>query len=178
MNTALSVAVKTTSLFILLVLAFASLAGDKVYKHVDEDGTVHYSDSPKDPSDEALELPPANTLAPPSDQDIRFYKRQSPEARPNYQLQLTSPVHDSTITPGQQSVSVSGNLTPKPEQSVSYELLFDGQVYGQGGSPSFTVTPLYRGTHTLQLRAIDPSGKTLATSQSVSIHVIRPTVLN
>ncbi|WP_317932420.1 DUF4124 domain-containing protein [Halioxenophilus sp. WMMB6] len=165
-----------TCLTLLLAWTNQGYSQSTVYKHVDEAGNVLYSDSPQSSDDEPVALPPINTQPAPSVSSTS--SRKAVNEQPEYILEISHPKHDTTITPGQTEVMVSGHLSPGAREPLHFELLLDGDSYSQNSSPSFLISPIYRGTHTLTIRALDEYGDTVVTSESIQIHVIRPTVSN
>lgn len=148
-----------------------------IYKHVDEQGNVSYSDSPQSQDARPMELPPINTQISETagaGELPRAIKPGSEQA--DYSIRIESPANDTTIPPGQSSVTITGRLEPSASFSARYELLFDGEFNQSANSPVFTIDQLNRGTHSVAIRVIDEYGVNIATSQSIQIHVQRPTV--
>ncbi|BFM09365.1 DUF4124 domain-containing protein [Halioxenophilus aromaticivorans] len=158
------------------LLLAASSDARPIYKHVDAQGNVSYSDSPQDKDAKAMELPPINTQ---SSENLQPQGTPTPpqlSEQADYSISIDSPSNDVTIPPGQASVTVSAVVQPNPEFTARYELVLDGEFSQSSSAPVFNIEPLYRGTHTLSIRMIDEYGVNIASSESVTIHVQRPTV--
>ena len=166
-----------TGLIVLASIGFALAAMARpIYKHVDEQGNVSYSDSPQSQNAKPMELPPINTQLsePPGVSDVSIPGLPGEQA--DYAITIQSPYNDTTIAPGQSFVTVSAQMEPQPTFEARYELIFDGDFSQSASTPIFTIEPLFRGTHTIAIRVIDEYGVNIATSESIQIHVQRPTV--
>jgi hypothetical protein len=159
-------------------LACSVAASATVYKWVDEDGVVHYSDQPHENA-EKVQLKAPQTYSAPPVRSPAPSPRQAMHQEPAYQsCTITEPANDqvfmntSTVTAG---ASVQPALRPGDQLVVT----LDGQripgVPSQGGG--FTISPVDRGSHELQAVVQDSKGQTVCQSPSVTFHVRQPTVL-
>ena len=166
-----------------LALPLLATAEKTIYKVVDKDGKVTYTDQkPASNIDyEIRKLPsakpsdtqngtPARTwsLDPtPSNKAKKFQGYQS--------VQITFPANDQTILHDQQEVSVKLVLTPSLYKDHKAQLTFDGRDIDQPSKNlNFVLTDLERGSHQIQVQIVDSNGKTVGSSNTVSIHVKRP----
>jgi hypothetical protein len=173
-----------TTLFTLLSLATLAstvTVAATVYKWVDEDGVVHYSDQPHENAQKVeLKAPqtysaqkgpstvPANRPAPP---------KSSPQA---YQsCSISEPTNDQVFT-NTSTVNAGVNATPTIRPGDTAIVTMDGQripgVPATGGQ--FTITPVDRGTHSIQVVIQDAQGNPVCQSASVTFHVQQPSLLN
>jgi hypothetical protein len=158
---------------LLISLAFLSLVcSAQVYKHVDEDGNVTYTDKPPAES-ELIEIREPNTLAPPP--KIDYPKKAPKAAATSYDVKITSPAPETVIPRGPGNFSVSASVSPSLQSGAQLQLLLDGVKEGepQRGS-SWALTNVYRGARELSVAVIDARGKELARSEPVTIYVFRP----
>ncbi len=102
---------------LLLSLASPTL-GQTIYKSVDENGNVSYSDRPPEGgrSESAETLPPVNTL--PEQKPTRSYPNSAreetdDEATIDYTLSLASPAPESSVPPGQRDLPIVLNAEPR-----------------------------------------------------------------
>lgn len=169
-----------TRILALCLLAVIATPGGTtpIYKHVDENGNVHYSDSPQSNDDELVELPPINAQPAEAGYSSEDRPRRTQDDRGEYEVFIDNPVHDTTVPPGQTQVGVSGYVQPGMNFPAQFDLLYDGQVVQSNDTPVFVIDNLERGTHTLSIRVFDEFGVNIATSESIQIHVQRPTVRN
>ena len=154
----------------LLMVSNALLASD-IYKSVDKEGNVIFSDQPQKDS-EIVEVEPVN---------IQKYEKRRPLPTSPRQTQkftykslnITSPENGTTLRNTGDTV-ISGTLKPSLRSDHKVEFLDNGSpIKPAGKSLSFSVTNLSRGTHALQIRVIDAKGKALISSTPKTIHVHR-----
>ncbi len=162
-----------------LVCAASLPAMAEVYKTVDEDGNVTYTDNPaaKEGKVEAVKLPAVNTqpaLKTTTD------KTKKSEASSGYkEVSILSPAQDATIPPGQLNVVVQVFMEPALQPGHLIQLLHNGQPYGDAAyATSFSIDQLIRGEHNVQAQVIDEKGNTVASSGSVTFYVKRASPLN
>lgn len=168
---------RTNHLVLLLCcLPLTALAG--VYKWVAPDGTVHYSDTPREGAEEVHVAPP-QTYSPGS--LPRFTPRpEPPEPEPAYtRFELTAPADDATLRENTGAIGVSFALEPALDVARGHRLvvLLDGQARDPIRETSLTLENVDRGTHTLQGQVVDAAGKVLISSPSIKVHLHRESVL-
>ena len=74
----------------------------------------------------------------------------------------------------QLEVTVKLALTPALQPGHKIELLFDGEAVDQStGNANFILRDLERGSHSIQARVLDNSGRAIGSSNTVNIHVKR-----
>lgn len=150
----------------------------EVYRIQDEDGKIIFTDTPP-PGEIAkpVKLPVVNTQPAPAVRPAA--KEDTPPASAYTQVVISSPVNDSTITPGQLDIIVQLSLKPARQKGHRVHLWYDNKPHSKPApSTSFRITSLERGAHQLHTRIVDNAGKTIAQSKSVTIHVKRSSVNN
>jgi hypothetical protein len=161
---------KRQSLALLLGSLCAMSAFATTYVRVEKDGTKTYSDRPM-PGGQPVDLQPAQTYsapasAPSSSQEPReqeLLRQANDDFR--YQSCSVTPNNDETFqNPESVSIAVSMNPPQRPEDVVT--LTVDGQP-GQPNSTSYTMSPAYRGTHTVGVNVKNSNGRTICSSSSV-----------
>lgn len=76
------------------------------------------------------------------------------------------------------SVSASVRLEPRLRAGDRVTLVLDGKaVQEPGPATSFTISPIYRGTHTLMARVEDAQGRLLCDTPTIRFHVRQPSLL-
>ena len=167
------------ALFTLMSLLCTVALSATVYRWVDENGVTHYSDQPHENAEKVQVAAPQTFKAQPAAPRAPAQSAQSRPPSPAYQCQVVSPTDTDTF-PNAHSVSTSVQVVPDLHNGDQVFLLLDGaRVPGfptQGGS--FTISPIDRGEHTLQVVVQDVSGKLLCQSPNVSFTVLQPSVLN
>ncbi|MCL1121930.1 DUF4124 domain-containing protein [Shewanella seohaensis] len=153
---------RTFTLISLLLLSLFAQA--TVYKWVDKDGKVHYSDEPH-PNAEVVELKEKtlNQIALPpvkNDADDSQVIQQI-----QYQVVITSPEEEETVRDNNGDFRVTATVTPEIKSQYLMALKLDGQTVGQpqvGGI--FQLKNIDRGEHTIVVDAMTQNGKVFASS--------------
>ena len=162
--------------FLLGSLCAVSAAMATTYVRVEKDGTKTYSDRPI-PGGKEVELQPAQTYSTPPSAVTSDSRRpreeqllqQTDDFR--YESCTVNPANDTTIqSPVSVDISVSTNPGIRAGDVVT--LTVDGQPVGQG-STNYTMSPVYRGTHTVGVTVRNTYGTVVCNSTSV-FHVQQP----
>lgn len=157
---------------LLLMLLITTQAAAKVYKWVDEQGKVHYSDTPIEGAEVVkLKSHTHNKMVLPK--AINRSVTQQPEAI-QYQLQIDSPSSEATIRDNNGDFTVTASMTPPPPFGSKFKLILDGQPWGVAQTDSlFQLKQIDRGEHSIAVQAIAANGKVLATTPSRVIYLHR-----
>ncbi len=172
-----------TTLILLMLAAGAALAqsqtGHSVWKWVDADGIVHYSDRPV-PGAERVDLK-VQTYTSPKVQPPPTAAPAAPAAggqstadEPYRNLEIWKPVNDQAIVNTAGQVEVRLRLEPGLKAGHAIWLYLDGKrVDGLAEDASdFELSGVARGTHTLQAAVAD-GGKMVTLSDKVIFHVVQ-----
>ncbi|MGK0223728.1 MAG: hypothetical protein ACI9ON_002975 [Limisphaerales bacterium] len=189
MNMAL---VRNSIFFFTLVLAVSGVhAASRIYKSVDAEGNVIFTDVPPTNGEQkaVVELNETNQFDGPAprseqtgsrgnrrDQTSDLDTTEEEAEPPIYEvLQVTSPKHDLAIRENSGSVSITVSLTPElsNEHGHALEILMDGETLANAAMTSVDLANVDRGTHNISARVIDEEGRTLITSETVSFHMLR-----
>lgn len=161
----------------LTLLLLALPAGAQVYKTVDENGRVTYTDRP---SEEAEQVDIRDTnVAPPvqARPDLGREQReraQQPQALP-YEVRLSSPAPDTHLTAEQRDLHVSFAANQALAPGLHFLLLSNGSpIGGPTRDGNLTIPEIGRGEHRLVAVIADDYGDWLAESEPVTIYVHRP----
>lgn len=156
-----------------------ALAAAGVYKWVDPDGTVHYSDAPK-PGSEEVHVSPPQTYTPAPYTPITPRPEPSAAKVDYTSLTIVSPEAEANIWDNTGAVQVSFNLEPglKTERGHKLLVLLDGQALATVTGISTTLDNVERGSHTLQGQVVDASGKVLISSPAIKVHLHRQSVFS
>ena len=148
----------------------------QVYKHVDEDGNITFTDQPP-PNATPVEINPTNTTPPPS---RSAYPRPPPKPSDavgsiSYTVTISSPANETIIPRGPGNFSVTASTTPGLDSTHTLQLLMDGTPRGaaQRGT-SWALSNVFRGEHTLEVAVMDEKGKQVAKSAGIKVFVFRP----
>jgi hypothetical protein len=160
-------------LLILLFYAVVMPAQAAMYKWVDDQGKVHFSDTPPNKEAEEYEPPPIQVMPAGPTGDFKSPK-EKPKDTKYESLSVTAPEPDAVFTPDKaSSVQVSLTLEPALNAQHKIALYLDGAVHTIGKQRNFTLTSLPRGTHTVYAAILDEKNRKLISSDSVSFHIQR-----
>jgi hypothetical protein len=158
-------------IFSLLTLFMAAAHAD-VYRSVDENGNVVYSDKPSegavkiDVKDaQTIKLPPAPPIKsePPPKEDVPRYNS----------VAISYPADDEAIRENSGDITIQIAVDPGLHAGDVISLLMDDKEVASGPATSVTLKNVDRGTHTLEARVVGGDGDTLASSETVTFHLLR-----
>jgi hypothetical protein len=168
----------------LLAAPVAQAAAD-VYRWVDEDGVVHYSDQPH-PGAERLRIesaPAPGTRLPANATGARRAGAeqaagQDPDPSFSYQsLTVSQPVAEETLWNIGGTLNVTLDLQPTLRPGHRVQLYFDGEAMEVSGT-QFTLDEVYRGVHNIQAEVVDANGNVMIRSQPNRFYVQQTSVAN
>jgi hypothetical protein len=110
--------------------------------------------------------------------DVRKTDAPAAESAITYtRIEITSPVNDSTIPPGQLNVGVQLQLEPALQPDHRVQFYLDDEPQGPAAATTaITLSDLYRGSRSIHAAVVDANGVRVAQSNSVVIHVKRRSV--
>jgi len=162
----------------LLIACSASAA---VYKSVDAEGNVVYTDDPKGHG-EPVKLPPLSTVPPPkyinlpTEATLPGSDSQAPVYK---QLTIATPTADETLRDNTGDVAVKVALQPDLDKAAGHRLQYflDGQPQGESRTTDKAVySNVPRGTHTVEVAVVDAAGNEIQRSSSVRFYLHRQSV--
>ena len=163
------------------LLAGMALASTEVFRWVDEDGVVHFSDRPQEGA-ERVELPEAQTFsAPPVRPRASSSSAGTDEESFRYsELEIVNPGQEEVLWNIEGQLDVSMRLEPRLQSGHQVSLYLDDEpVPGmRPNSLEARLTDLGRGLHVLRAEVRDPSGTVLIRSQPRTFSVQQTSVLN
>ncbi|MFB4203846.1 hypothetical protein KBTX_01388 [wastewater metagenome] len=173
-------------LFAILVAAVAAPAAADVYRWVDDQGQVHFSDEPHDGAEPVDvgeptvvdSLPAPQGTGPKDDADRGGDDSDSgtgdgAAAQTQWRIAIAAPSDEATVRDNQGKLQLVLDVRPRLSEDQRILILVDGSPYRQG---PFTVTDitlsgLDRGAHELQALLRDDSGRVLARSATVTVYL-------
>ena len=165
------------ALGLLASVALADNAGrTTVYRWVDAQGVVHYSDQPH-PNAQKLEIRGAQTFATlPAPQAAAAPQETEPAtASPYDSCAITQPA-DQQMLMNVYQATAQVQTSPALRQGDEIRLFVDGkQIAGSGSSFTF---PVYRGQHSVQAVIQDSTGQIVCETTSVTFFVHQPSIQN
>lgn len=161
----------------VIALTTPSMAAD-VYKTVDEDGNVTFTDSPpKDKPAEKIKLKETNTQPP-----VEFRSRRGSDGREGpeeetgpYNPRIVSPPNEYQMGPREASLSITVETDRPLDDGHSFQLFVNGAAHAEPTqSSSLTLTNVRRGRKDITVSVVDAEGAVIASSNPISVYVIRP----
>jgi hypothetical protein len=152
-----------------------------IYKVVNPDGSVSFSDQPAARA-ETLQVAPVPTVPALNPEQISK-ARQGVQTQTQSQTDISiyesfsvlSPADQSAFNSGSGDVSVVLELYPGLLNGHEIELRMDQKLINRGSQMQVTIPAVDRGTHTLEARVLSSSGKVLKETRSIfTLH--RPTI--
>ena len=171
-----------------LLLALMAVAAP-VYKSVDSQGRVIYSDVPPSGAATAVELPAANIYTPelPTDSGSTSANATDPATASDTEISTTeyvsvaiiTPAHDAALRNNSGQVQVVVSTTPALDLAAGHQLrlLLDQQPISAGPTTQFTLDNVDRGTHSLSAQIVNAQGELLLQSASSTFHLLRYSAL-
>jgi hypothetical protein len=161
------------ALLLMTLSVLPTVLGDTLYKWVDEQGNVHYSDKPQ-PGATKIHLPNAQTFVAPAvavpGNGYEGGNRQPQQQAPSYTtFQISSPAADETLN-NVQSVTVTVDLQPGLRDGDKVTITLDGQSQGPGSALSATFGDVDRGEHSASATLVETNGQIIS-APSVTFYI-------
>jgi hypothetical protein len=156
-------------------------AASRIYKTVDENGNVVFTDVPpkEGESSEAIAVETPNTF-PAAEPESREQWIVDPtdeesEAAPfTYaSLNISAPSNDEAVRENAGNVNVVAEVSPELQIGHRVRILLDGKPEQAAAQTVFMLPNVDRGTHSVQAEVIDDSGKVLISSAPTTFHLQR-----
>ncbi|MBQ0834571.1 DUF4124 domain-containing protein [Marinobacter sp.] len=164
-----------------LLLLIAGPVAAEVYRNVDAQGNVTFSDEPSKGA-EAVKVKPVTTITLPKPQNVRETDKLREDVKREgaiyKSVSLTYPENEQAFYSGSGDVRFEMQSTPGLEPGHKYEVTLDGQPVGQSTSGTVTISNVFRGTHEAGIHIVDNNGVQIKTGSSVRFTVHRPSTQN
>ncbi len=165
----------------VIFIAAATAPAAEVYRWVDDQGVVHYSDRPSEGADRLTIDAPQTIRAP------------VPQRRPNRSSQdenagETAEIYETLeiVSPGQEEIlwniggqlSVAIQLQPRLQRGHRLDLYLDGEQVASPRTTRAILSDVFRGTHTLTAEVKDASDQVLIKSRPRTFSVQQTSIQN
>ena len=172
-------------------LTTAAQAATKIYKPVEADGNVVYTDvAPKEPAaaEEAeVKLSELNQFVNPEPEQaspivtLPAIAEEEPEEDASAVLSyesatLTFPANDQPVRANNGAMTLQASVAPALDPDHRLRFFIDGKPVGTTSTTSLAVSNVDRGTHDVQFVILDADGAVLAQSPSHVFHLLRVSV--
>jgi len=159
---------RATLVIFTLLFAATGAQADKVYKWVDAEGNVLYTDQPRKGAQEVkiAKQPPSTVVA--------SYASVNEDRFRYSAVTLPEPTNEGTIRDNEGNVKVSVNVVPplRSDRGDQIRLSLDGSVLNTDPiSPDVVLAGLDQGAHTLQATVTDKAGRVLISSDPVEFYL-------
>lgn len=169
------------TMLIAVLCCTSGAAFAEIYRTVDADGNVVYTDTPTSGS-KPVDLPPASTYSPPRNATAVPERESAQAEEPEFysNVQIVQPGDEETIRANTGNVDVGVQVSPELFVEAGHRIQFylDGEPVG---APSFelstTLANIDRGEHTVAAAIVDTSGATLERTDSRRFFVQRYSIL-
>lgn len=147
-----------------------SSSNAEIYKQVQPDGSVTYTNTPKEGQPrEKVDLKPI-AIIPSIDPESVSFEPETQSRQIKFDIEISSPAAGATFH-NEEADAIPLSINVEPQTFGPYQLQVS--VDGKSISPKSSTLPfMYRGEHTVQVEVVGANGKAIA-SQSVTFYVHR-----
>jgi hypothetical protein len=173
--------------FVMMALLLSwtlTAAATEMWRWVDENGVVHFSDRPR-PGAERVDMRPAQTFTAPEIEPRRpavaepEQDGEEPATARYNRLAILSPDDGETLWNIAGELTIQVDVDPALRSNHGFLVYLNGQRVGSPHSePSFTIGDVTRGEHTLRVAIVDERGRERASSNPVVFYVHQTSVQN
>lgn len=175
---------------ILLALSLALVASPlmaQVYKVVDKDGNVTFTDQPPGDGSKPVELAPISVIeaptyekAPEATAEEDAEKKMSLSyLRRNYKdFAIISPQQEESVWRPDGPISIAWSTRYALQEGMKVNIFLDGKIHTTTAQQVVAVAGLDRGEHTTKAELRDSKNRVIATTESVVFFVRQPGLYN
>ena len=148
-----------------------------VYKIVNPDGTVSFSDRPQAGAEE-LDLGHVQTISSPT--PVESAEPVEHDAPPGYDVfEVASPKNDETLRDNGGVVEIRLTIEPRLFRDHTISIFMDGKELGGGGrSPGIILQNVDRGTHVVHATIVGKNSEQVTSTSPITFHLHRTSVLS
>lgn len=168
---------------ILLLVTATAIATTTIYSWTDDNGVVHFSDSPGIPQASTVELSITevqsqlqSTVVELNQADHIELLAITTETEAPLSLatiSLLTPLHQQTIRSNDGNINIRAISNRKLNKNLQAQLVIDGHINSPPQtSLAWQLTNIDRGTHQIQIQLLN-NGKILASSESITVYLHR-----
>ena len=180
----------THKTFLMMLITFslvltASPLMAQVYKVVDENGNVTFTDRPPADGSKPMDLPPLSVIETPVYQvpSNQVATEEEDEEIPLKTLRrdyrdfaIISPLAEASIWAPEQAVSIAWNVGKQLQAGMKVTIFVNGKLLTTSSQPIIPAGVLERGEHTVTAQLKDARNRTIATAAPVTFYVRQPNV--
>jgi hypothetical protein len=182
------------TLFLILVAFFLAITAGQltaqVYKVVDEEGNVIYTDTPPADGSKPIELRPISVIEAPTYEQTPRADEESSEGedakemsigylRKNYKdFAIVAPKQEESIWNPQKGITVAWNVGYRLQEGMQVTVFLDGTQQATTSEQIIPLTGLERGEHTITAELKDAKNRKIASAEPVTFFIRQPTIYN
>ncbi len=181
--------------FFLILMAFSLVVATntvlaQVYKIVDENGNVTYTDRPPKDGSKPVKLAPISVIeAPTYGQPAKADKEDTESVnveemslkylRKNYaDFAIVTPQQEESVWNPDKAMAVAWNTRYELQEGMQVTIYIDGMQYSKTTDQIISVLRLDRGEHKVEAQLFDAKNRRIATAEPVTFYVRRPGLYN
>lgn len=174
-------------LFAFLLAATTAPLMAQVYKVVDKDGNVTYTDQQPEDGAKPVELAPISVIeAPVYEKAPEPTAEEDAEKEPSLtymrriyrDFAIISPEQEESVWKPDGPIPVAWNTRTALQPGMKITLYLDGKTYMETAQPMIPLSGLDRGEHTLKAELRDSRNRIVATAQTITFFVRQPNLYN
>ena len=187
---------KFSAFFLILLTLSLALAGNalfaqQVYKVVDEDGNVTFTDTPPGDGSKPVKLAPISVIEAPTYEQPEKAVEEGAEGeegkemslrylRKNYaDFAIVAPQQEESVWNPDSAMTVAWNTRFALQPGMQVIIFVDGVQHSKTTEQIIAVTQqLDRGEHKIEARLTDAKNRSIATAEPITFFVRRPGLYN
>ncbi len=156
---------------VLLLLPLIATAETNVYRSVDADGNVVFSDEPSEGA-ETIQIDEIQTV-PTEHREFKYTPSEKKDTVSDYaSLVILSPENDTAVRENAGNLSIKLQTEPALRAGDQIVLYMDGQEVDRGNKTAFDLVNLDRGTHSLSAEIV-VAGSPVIRSEEITFTLLR-----
>ena len=175
--------INLVSMLLLTTAASAAVATTTIYSWTDDNGVVHFSDTPDTLQASTVELSVTEVqhniqatevnITQADNVELISITTEAEPSLPAATISLLAPVHQQTIRSNDGNIKVRAVSNRKLNKKLQAQLVIDGKVNGTPQTElTWQLTNIDRGSHQIQIQLLN-NGKILASSESITVYLHR-----
>ncbi len=159
---------KLKLIFIISIIFYLPIIQGEVYKSVDEDGNIIFTDRPTTNSKEIKlkELKTTETVKPSVSSSSRKSRGENNEDHSYEKIVVSNPENGSSVRSNSGNITISVLVKPSLRSGHKILITMDGKELSKGTGTSISLTNIDRGSHTVGASVIDSSSKPIISGSS------------
>lgn len=145
----------------------------EIYKVVNQDGSVTYTDKPV-VNAEPVELGPDNRMSTPTPQPqpqpVQTATTTSKASKPKPVIEVVQPKPEATVRNNAGNMTIAANVSNADKQG-KFKLYINDSLVKEQSNAVFQLQGINRGAHTFYITHTDNTGKTLASTSPQTFYL-------